>query len=182
MKAETELFENADFSNKVRNWLRNLVDEKQMYIAWHGYAYKHKEMRILWLYVKDKKTALSLTEDCTTVNDGGNNLLVVLLDARDFKRHVKIGSPFVKFNLTKANVLYSDGETEMPKDHYCSCNFEKFMNKYKNNQKLTRFYTDKFVKEQLEGSYELFQRSFGNDLDAVELLLLGTINKKASVT
>lgn len=182
MKTKVELFKKTDFSKKIKNWLKNLVDEKLMHIVWHGHAYKHNEMKILWLYVKDKKTALSLTEECTTVNDVGNNLVVVLLDDRDFKKHEKIRSPFVKFNLTKANVLYSDGETEMPKDHYCSYNFEKFRNKYKNNQKLTRSYTDKFVEEQLEGSYELFMKSFGNDLKVAELLLLGTVNKKASLT
>ncbi len=183
MKTDTELFKKTDFPNKIKNWLKNLADQKQLYTAWYGNAYNNKEFKILWLYVKDKKTAKSLSSDgYGTINGFGNDLLVVLLDDRDFKRHEKIRSPFVKFNLTKTNLLYSDDENEMPKDHYCSFNFDKFTNKYKNNQKLTRSYTDEFVKEQLEGSYELFIKSFGNDLEVLELLLLGTVNKKASLT
>lgn len=183
MKTDTELFKKTNLPNKIKNWLKNLVGQKQLYTAWYGNAYDCKELKILWLYVKDMKTAKRLSSDeYGAVNSLGNDLLVVLLDDRDFKRHEKIGSPFVKFNLRKADLLYSDGETAMPKDHYCSYNFGKFGNKYKYNQKLTRSYTDKFVKEQLEGSYELFIKSFGNDLEVMELLLLGTVNKKASVT
>jgi len=183
MKTDTALFKKTGFPDKIKNWLKNLVGEKQLYTAWYGNAYNNKEFKILWLYVKDKKSARSLSYDgYGTINGFGNDLLVVLLDAGDFKRHEKTGSPFVKFNLKKADVIYCDEETQKPKDHYCSYNFDKFTNKYKNNQKLTRWYTDKFVKEQLEGSYELFMKSFENDLEVLELLLLGTVNKKASVT
>ena len=183
MKTDTELFKKTNLPDKIKKWLKNLVGQKQLYTAWYGNAYNCKEIKILWLYVKDKKGARSFfSGECGTVNSFGNQLLVVLLDARDFKRHEKTGSPFVKFNLRKADVMYSDGETEMPKDHYCSYTFSKFGNKYKCNQKLTRSYTDKFVKEQLEGCYELFMKSFGNDLYVMELLLFGTINNKAPLT
>lgn len=183
MKTDTELFKKTNLPNKIKNWLKNLVGQKQLYTAWYGNAYNCKELKILWLYVKDKKTAKSLSYNgYGVVSSLGNELLIVLLDARDFKRHEKTGSPFVKFNLRKANVLYTDEVAAMPKDHYSSYNFRKFGDKYKCNQKLTRSYTDRFVKEQLEGSYELFMKSFGNDLHVIEFLLLGTINKRAPVT
>ena len=184
MKMDKALFKKTDFSKKIKNWLKNLLGQKQLYTAWYGNAYNCKELKILWLYVKDKKTAKSFSslKGNGAVSSLGNNLLVVLLDAQDFKRHEKTGSPFVKFNLRNADVLYTDEEAAMPKDHYSSYNFRKFGDKYKCNQNLTRSYTDKFVKEKLEGCYELFMKSFGNDLHVIEFLLLGTVNKKAPMT
>ena len=106
MKTDTELFKKTNLPDKIKKWLKNLVGQKQLYTAWYGNAYNCKEIKILWLYVKDKKGARSFfSGECGTVNSFGNQLLVVLLDARDFKRHENRGSPVVNFNLRKADVM-----------------------------------------------------------------------------
>ncbi|MEG0915586.1 MAG: hypothetical protein RSF68_01085 [Myroides sp.] len=109
-------------------------------------------------------------------------MLVVLLDEDDVTKHKKIDSPFIHLNLSKAEVLYTDDETAIPSDYYFWEYFKKFKERYIERQQLLKSYTDDFIKDELEGSCYLFLKGFATDLGAVELLLLGTINEKDSLT
>lgn len=183
METKKEFFKKVDFTKKLQNGLATLVSQKLLCIAWYGHAVSNKKIKILWLYVKNKKEAVAVFSDQNrTVFFANEEVLVVLLDEEDVTKHKKSNSPFIHLNLSKAEVLFSDDETEMPSDYYYWEHFKKFKEQYIERQQLLKSYTDDFIKDKLEGSCYLYLKGFATDLGAVELLLLGTINETASLT
>src|SRR5690606_24857192 len=183
METKKEFFKKVDFTKKLQNGLATLVSQKLLCIAWYGHAISNEKIKILWLYVKNKKEAAAIFNDQNkAVFFAGEELLVVLLDEDDVTTHKKISSPFIHLSLTKAEVLFSDDETAMPSDYYFWEHFKKFKERYIERQQLLKSYTDDFIKEELEGSCYLYLKGFATDLGAVELLLLGTVNDTCGLT
>lgn len=183
METKKELFKKVDFTKKLQNGLETLVSQKLLCIAWYGRAVCNEKIKILWLYVKNKKEATAVfTDQNRAVFFADEEVLVVLLDEDDVTKHKKINSPFIHLNLSKAEVLYTDDETAMPSDYYFWEHFKKFKERYIERQQLLKSYTDDFIKDELEGSCYLYLKGFATDLGAVELLLLGTVNEKDSLT
>ncbi|MEG1026737.1 MAG: hypothetical protein RSF34_19850 [Flavobacterium sp.] len=183
METKKEFFKKVDFTKKLQNGLLTLVSQKLLRIAWYGHAVSNKKIKILWLYVKNKKEAAAVFSDQNrALFFADKEVLVVLLDEDDVTKHKKISSPFIHSSLTKAEVLYTDDETAMPSDYYFWEYFKKFKERYIERQQLLKSYTDDFIKDELEGSCYLYLKGFATDLGAVELLLLGTINEKDSLT
>lgn len=183
METKKELFNKVDFTKKLQNGLERLVSQKLLCSAWYGNTVSSEKIKILWLYVKNKKEAATVFSDQNAEMFLANaELLVVFLDEDDFKKHKNVGSPFIHLNLSKSEVLYSDDETEKPSDYFYWEYFKKFKERYIETQQLSKSYTDDFIKEELEGSCYLFLKGFEKDLEAVELLLLGTINENDSLT
>lgn len=183
METKKELFKKVDFTKKLQNGLETLVSQKLLCIAWYGRAVCNEKIKILWLYVKNKKEATAVfTDQNRAVFFADEEVLVVLLDEDDVTTHKKISSPFIHLNLSKAEVLYTDDETAMPSDYYFWEHFKKFKERYIERQQLLKSYTDDFIKDELEGSCYLYLKGFATDLGAVELLLLGTVNEKDSLT
>ena len=183
METKKELFKKVDFTKKLQNGLLTLVSQKLLCIAWCGHAISNEKIKILWLYVKNKEEAAAVFNDQNrAVFFAGEEVLVALLDEDDLTKHKKINSPFIHLNLSKAEVLFSDDETAMPSDYFFWEHFKKFKERYIERQQLLKSYTDDFIKEELEGSCYLYLKGFSTDLGAVELLLLGTVNEKDSLT
>ena len=183
METKKKLFKKVDFTKKLQNGLETLVSQKLLCIAWYGRAVCNEKIKILWLYVKNKKEATAVfTDQNRAVFFADEEVLVVLLDEDDVTTHKKISSPFIHLNLSKAEVLYTDDETAMPSDYYFWEHFKKFKERYIERQQLLKSYTDDFIKDELEGSCYLYLKGFATDLGAVELLLLGTVNEKDSLT
>lgn len=183
METKKELFRKVDFNKKLQNRLETLVSQKLLKIAWYGHTVSNEKIKILWLYVKNKKEAATVFFDQNrAIFLANEDVLVVLLDEDDVTKHKKISSPFIHLNLSKAEVLYTDDETAMPSDYYFWEYFKKFKELYIERQQLLKSYTDDFIKDELEGSCYLFLKGFATDLGAVELLLVGTINEKDSLT
>ena len=183
METKKELFKKVNFTKKLRNGLETLVSQKLLCIAWYGRAVSNEKIKILWLYVKNKKEAAAIFNDQNkAVFFAGEEVLVVLLDEDDVTKHKKIDSPFIHLNLSKAEVLFSDDETAMPSDYYFWEHFKKFKEQYIERQQLLKSYTDDFIKDELEGSCYLYLKGFATDLGAVELLLLGTVNDTCGLT
>jgi len=183
METKKEFFKKVDFTKKLQNGLLTLVSQKLLCIAWYGHALSNEKIKLLWLYVKNKEEAAAVFSDQNrAVFFADEEVLVVLLDEEEVTKHKKISSPFIHLNLSKAEVLYTDDETAMPSDYYFWEYFKKFKEQYTERQQLLKSYTDDFIKDELEGSCYLYLKGFATDLGAVELLLLGTINEKDSLT
>ena len=183
METKKKLFKKVDFTKKLQNGLETLVSQKLLCIAWYGRAVSNEKIKILWLYVKNKEEATAVfTDQNRAVFFADEEVLLVLLDEDDVTKHKKISSPFLHLNLSKAEVLYTDDETETPSDYYFWEHFKKFKERYIERQQLLKSYTDDFIKEELEGSCYLYLKGFATDLGAVELLLLGTVNDTCGLT
>lgn len=183
METKIELFKKVDFNKKLQNTLETLVNQKLLRIAWYGYTVGNEQIKIVWLYVKNKSEAVTFFSGQTAEMFFTNQeMLVIFLDEDDVAKHKKMSSPFIHLNLRNAEVLYTDDETEMPSDYYFWEYFKKFKEQYIERQQLTKSYTDAFIKDELEGSCYLFLKGYQKELETVELLLLGTINETASLT
>ncbi|WP_177763139.1 hypothetical protein [Flavobacterium sp. I3-2] len=183
METKKELFRKVDFNKKLQNPLETLVSQKLLCIAWYGHTVSNEKIKILWLYVKNKKEAAAVFySQNTEIFWENEELLVVFLDEDDFKKHKKMRSPFIHLNLRKSELLYTDDVTAKPSDHFYWGDFEEFKEHYIETQQLLKSYTDDFIEDELEGSCYLFLKGFATDLGAVELLLLGTINENDSLT
>lgn len=183
METKKELFKKVDFTKKLQNRLLTLVSQKLLRIAWYGHALSNEKIKILWLYVKNKKEAAAVFSDQNrAVFFADEDVLVVLLDEEEVTKHKKISSPFIHLCLTKAEVLYTDDETAMPSDYYFWEYFKKFKERYIERQQLLKSYTDDFIKDELEGSCYLFLKGYEKELETLELLFLGTVNDTGSLT
>ena len=63
METKKEFFKKVDFTKKLQNGLTTLVSQKLLCIAWYGNAVSNKKIKILWLYVKNKKEAAAVFSD-----------------------------------------------------------------------------------------------------------------------
>lgn len=183
METKKEFFKKVDFTKKLQNGLTTLVSQKLLCIAWYGNAVSNKKIKILWLYVKNKKEAAAVFSDQNrAVFFADEEVLVVLLDEDDVTKHKKLNSPFIHLNLSKAEVMYTDDETAMLSDYYFWEHFKKFKERYIERQQLLKSYTDDFIKDELEGSCYLFLKGYEKELETLELLFLGAVNVKGSLT
>ncbi|MEG0915585.1 MAG: hypothetical protein RSF68_01080 [Myroides sp.] len=60
METKKEFFKKVDFTKKLQNGLLTLVSQKLLCIAWYGHVISNEKIKILWLYVKNKKEAAAV--------------------------------------------------------------------------------------------------------------------------